>query len=101
MLFAGEEVDDWEDAVTESGVSVSVGGGPPVEVVVEAPLQSAQLSALRPASLYAVTVLAENSLGLGPPSRRLALRTDQEPPASAPIHLAVEASSSTQVRLRP
>ncbi|KAK3921052.1 Down syndrome cell adhesion molecule-like protein Dscam2 [Frankliniella fusca] len=101
----GGDLDSWEEAVTEA-VAVAVGGGGAggaggaVEVAVEAPLQSAQLSALRPASLYAVTVLAENSLGLGPASKPLALHTDQEAPAAAPTHLAVEASSSTQLTVK-
>lgn len=66
----------------------------------DAPLQSVQLSALRPASLYVVSVVAENSLGLGPPSKRLVVRTEEEPPAAAPTHLAVEASSSTQLTVK-
>ncbi|XP_052125989.1 cell adhesion molecule Dscam2-like [Frankliniella occidentalis] len=100
-LVPGEDVDGWEEAVTESAAGGGLGGGGAVvEVAVEAPLQSAQLSALRPASLYAVTVLAENSLGVGPSSKRLAVPTDQEPPAAAPTHLAVEASSSTQLTVK-
>jgi len=66
---------------------------------VEAPLQSARLSNLRPASLYTVSVRAENALGGGPPSREFRLRTEPEAPSGAPRNVNVEAASSTQLRV--
>ncbi|KAG8228350.1 hypothetical protein J437_LFUL006801 [Ladona fulva] len=60
--------------------------------------QTAQVAALRPATLYRFRVVAANELGAGEPSEVVVVRTEGEAPASPPRSLSADALSSTEIR---
>ena len=66
-----------------------------------APLPAGRLhlTGLRPDTAYLLRALTLTSLGPGPPSRPLVLRTDEEAPSRPPQALTAVALTSTQVKV--
>lgn len=56
------------------------------------------LKNLKPITDYEIRVSAENTLGLGPSSSILQVRTAEEVPAGVPLHLLVEASGAQSLK---
>nr|CAD7426256.1 unnamed protein product [Timema monikensis] len=73
--------------------------GPSEEITAEGSQSNVILTPLRPYTLYSVRVVAENTLGPGAASQELRVRTDEEAPSAPPLHIMVEATSSTQLVL--
>ncbi|XP_046406414.1 Down syndrome cell adhesion molecule-like protein Dscam2 [Ischnura elegans] len=85
-----------EDSAIEQGWSGAVAAEQPAAPGLE---QWAQISGLRPATLYRFRVLASNELGAGEPSEEALVRTEGEAPAGPPRALAAHALASTEVRV--
>ncbi|GLH14154.1 Down syndrome cell adhesion molecule-like protein Dscam2 [Gryllus bimaculatus] len=80
-------------------IDLDVLQGPGVETSVEGTQSTAVISPLSPATTYSIQVVAENTLGPGTPSHEILVRTDEEAPSGGPLHLSVDALSSTQLIL--